>query len=142
MILDLRYVKYTKKLYIQSQNAEPSPPLGTVLGNLGVTTATFCSNFNLFTKNLPSYFLLKVCIFIYENKSTAFIVDLPPISFFLNFLKFEQILKIRNLNKLVFCIPLKEIIKLALLKFPFLALINGLSILFGSIKSMGLIVKK
>jgi hypothetical protein len=28
--------KYLKKLYIQSQAADPSPPLGTVLGNLGV----------------------------------------------------------------------------------------------------------
>jgi len=28
--------KYTKKLFIQSQGADPAPPLGTVLGNLGV----------------------------------------------------------------------------------------------------------
>lgn len=34
--------KYTKKIFIRAQSADPSPPLGTVLGNLGVQTSNFC----------------------------------------------------------------------------------------------------
>jgi ribosomal protein L11 len=34
-MIDSNY-RYKKRNYIQSQKADPSPPLGTILGNLGV----------------------------------------------------------------------------------------------------------
>ena len=49
-------------LYIKAGKAEAGPPLGTVLGNLGVNSSKFCKEFNAFTENLPSYFKLKVNI--------------------------------------------------------------------------------
>src|SRR5688572_4740966 len=86
--------KHIKKLFIPSANAEPGPPLGTILGNLGANTVSFCTAFNLTTKNIPTYFLLKVTIFIYENRSTTFTIDLPSTGFLLNLLKFEKIIQI------------------------------------------------
>jgi len=55
-------VSHIKKCFLISGSAEPAPPLGTILGNLGVNTIQFCEEFNLYTKNLPNYFYLKVAI--------------------------------------------------------------------------------
>jgi ribosomal protein L11 len=114
--------KYIKKIFIRAQSADPSPPLGTVLGNLGVQTVSFCNSFNLFTKLLPIYFLVKTTILIFDNKSTSFSIDLPSTGYFLSLLKFEKIVKIRVFDKIVdkniLCIKLIEILKLAILKFP------------------------
>jgi ribosomal protein L11 len=114
--------KYIKKIFIRAQSADPSPPLGTVLGNLGVQTVSFCNSFNLFTKLLPIYFLVKTTILIFDNKSTSFSIDLQSTGYFLSLLKFEKIVKIRVFDKIVdkniLCIKLIEILKLAILKFP------------------------
>jgi len=93
--------KYLKTLYIRANSADPSPPLGTVLGNLGVNTTLFCTNFNLFTKTLPVYLVLKVSISIFENKSTSFIIDLPSIGYILSLLKFEHIIMDCGKEKLI-----------------------------------------
>lgn len=87
--------KYIKRIFIRSQSADPAPPLGTVLGNLGVNTVAFCTSFNMLTKNIPNYFLLKTIIYIYENKSTNFIINLPSTGFILNLLKFQKSIKIK-----------------------------------------------
>lgn len=138
--------KYTKNIYLRAQGAEPAPPLGTILGNLGVNTTTFCTNFNLFTKNIPIYFLLKVKIAIYENRSTSFSIDLPSTCYFLNLLKFEKTIKIwvfdRFHDKVISCVKLYEILKLTKLKFPELPLTQSFFIILGSVKSMNLFISK
>jgi large subunit ribosomal protein L11 len=88
-------ISYIKKCFIISSKAEAAPPLGTILGNIGVNTIKFCDEFNLYTKNLPSYFLLKVIIFIYENKTIKFNINKPSVGFLLNILKFEKKIKIK-----------------------------------------------
>ena len=89
--LDLRVTpKYIKKIFIKSQAADPSPPLGTILGNLGVNTSMFCNSFNIFTQKLPLYFVLSVTIFIFDNKTTTFEVNLPSVGYCLNLCKFEK----------------------------------------------------
>jgi ribosomal protein L11 len=42
MISTVMGSKYIKKIFIRAASADPSPPLGTVLGNLGVQTTLFC----------------------------------------------------------------------------------------------------
>jgi len=115
-------ITHIKKCFIMSNNAEPSPPLGTILGNLGVNTIKFCEEFNKVTKNLPLYFLLKTQITIYENRSFTFKLKCSSTSFFLNLLKFERMLKIRLHDriheKVINCILLKDILQLALFKYP------------------------
>ena len=48
--------KNCKKIYIQSQMADPSPPLGTVLGNLGVIQILFV---------LASIYILRIYLNIF-----------------------------------------------------------------------------
>lgn len=138
--------KQLKQLYIASQSADPSPPLGTILGNLGVNTVSFCTAFNLHTKTIPTYFLLKVKIEIYENRSTSFIVDAPSTGNLLSLLKFEKLLKVqvhdRVHTKPVSCIKLEEVLKLAKFKFPELKFEKSVRIILGSVKAMNLKILK
>ena len=133
-----------KKCYIMSKKAEPLPPLGTVLGNLGVNTNKFCEDFNNYTKNLPNYFIIQVIIMIFENRSYNFTIKGPTTSFLINLLKFEKKIKIpifdRIHEKIIFCINSDDIIKIALFKFPDLNLQKSIPIILGSLKSMDIYI--
>jgi len=123
-----------------SNKAVPTPPLGTILGNLGVNTINFCDEFNNYTKNLPNYFLVQVKISIFENKSFKFLTKKSPTGFLINLLKFEKKIKIvyfdRLHEKIIFCINSEDVIKLALFKFPKLNLNKAILIILGTIRSM------
>lgn len=143
-MIDMTRVKFIKKVYLQSNSAEPSPPLGTILGNIGANAGTFCTQFNLKTKDLPVYLKLKTIIYIYDNRSLDFTIDLPSVSYFLNLLKFEKIVKVRVLDRMhektLICVSLYEVIKLSKLKFPHLSLEVSFKIIMGTINSMKLII--
>jgi ribosomal protein L11 len=115
-------IKFIKKCYLMSQKAEAVPPLGTILGNIGVNTIKFCDEFNNYTKELPNYFLLKVFIIIFENKTFKFLINKPATSHLMNLLKFDKKIKIIVKNylheKIINCIKLRDIIKIAKFKYP------------------------
>ncbi len=146
MIINNLEVLHVKKCFLISNSAEPLPPLGTILGNLGVNTVKFCEEFNNFTKGLPNYFLLKVVIYILDNRSFKFNVFFPTTTFIINILKFEKIIKIKFFDRLhdksITCILLKDLIQLALFKFPQQNLMNSLPMVWGSVKSMNILVIK
>jgi ribosomal protein L11 len=79
---------------------------------------------NKFTTNLAPYFIVKVIIYIYENRTFSFKVQMASTSFFLNLLKTEKKIQIkyhdRLHDKIILCIKLNNLIKLALFKFPLL----------------------
>ena len=137
-------IMHILEVFIQSGSAESGPPLGTVLGNLGVNTVKFCKEFNEFTKNLPIYFVLKVKIYIYDNRTFSFSVNRPSTGFLLKLLKFDFIFKIklsdRFFNKNYFCISVKNFIKLAKFIFPYLDLKLSIPIIFGSVRSANLFI--
>lgn len=140
-ILD-KDIKYIKKCYLMSQKAEAVPPLGTILGNIGVNTIKFCDEFNLFTKDLPKYFLLKVTILIYENKTFKFFIKKPSTSYLMNLLKFEKKIKVliknRLNDKILNCIKFKDIIQIAKFKYPNINIKKTVPIVWGTAKSMNL----
>ena len=110
-------------LYIRAQSAEATPPLGTVLGNLGVNSIKFCKEFNEFTQDLPSYITLGVSITVMENRSYSFeIVSGPSIGQLVGLLRYEARLLERNQLVLRNCISLRSVVQLALYRFPQLPL--------------------
>lgn len=123
-----------------SNKALPIPPLGTILGNIGVNTINFCEEFNNYTKNLPNYFLIQVKIDIFENKSFKFFIKKSPTGFLINLLKFEKKIKVPHFDRvhenIIFCIKSEDIIKLALFKFPNAKLNKSIAIILGTLKSM------
>src|ERR1700743_1463855 len=129
-------------LYIRAGQAESGPPLGTTLGNIGVQTVKFCKEFNDFTKELPTYFLLKVKIIITENKSFTFSVEQPPIGFIISLLKKNEKIKKKNgseeiLNYIIF----EDVVKLAKFKFPDLNLAKSINIIKGCLYSSKIQIK-
>lgn len=129
-------------IYIRAGLAESGPPLGTVLGNIGVQTVKFCKEFNDFTKDLPSYFLLKVRIVIGENKNYTFTVAAPPLGFIISLLKKEEKVKKKDgSEEIFFYILLEDVIKLAKFKFPDLHLERAVKIIKGSLYSSKIYIK-
>lgn len=129
-------------LYIRAGQAESGPPLGTTLGNIGVQTVKFCKEFNDFTKELPTYFLLKVKIIITENKSFTFSVEQPPIGFIISLLKKNEKIKKKDGSEEIFnYIIFEDVVKLAKFKFPDLNLKKSINIIKGCLYSSKIQIK-
>jgi len=135
-----------KIIYIRSQSAEAAPPLGTILGNVGVNTVKFCDEFNKNTVTLPSFLVVKVKINISDNKMFTFSILSLSITYMLKLLKFKKIIKIkffeRLIDKEIVCVSLSDVITLALFKFPEKDLKESFNILYGIVKSMNLKIIK
>ena len=66
------------KLQIPAGAANPSPPVGPALGQVGVNIMDFCNAFNAETQSAEKGLPLPVVISVYEDKSFTFIVKSPP----------------------------------------------------------------
>ena len=66
------------KLQIPAGGANPSPPVGPALGQVGVNIMDFCNAFNNETQEAEKGIPLPVVINVYEDKSFNFIVKTPP----------------------------------------------------------------
>jgi ribosomal protein L11 len=133
-------IKHKKILYLQSNNLEPVPPLGTILGNLGVNTIKFCEEFNKYSNKLPNYFVIKTYIYVYENRTFSFLSNDFSLTYAIKILKFNKNIKTFFLNKyyekVISCIYLKDILYLIFFKYPKNNLKNIISIFLGVLRSM------
>ena len=67
------------KLQIPAGRANPSPPVGTVLGPAGVNLMDFCNKYNEATKDKMGD-IVPVEITVFEDKSFTFVLKTPPVS--------------------------------------------------------------
>ena len=121
---------------IRASIAESGPPLGTILGNIGVNTLKFCKEFNDFTQDLPNFLLLRVHISVAENKTFTFLVYYPSLGFLIFLLKKEVTGKTRDgIFFSYYYILLEDFLKLAKLKLPGVNLKEAAKIIKGSLLS-------
>lgn len=125
-------------IFIRSQQAEAGPPLGTVLGNMGLNATKFCKEFNDYTKELPVYFYLQVEVSILEDKSFGIKAKLPNIGFILGMLKKEKTLKKGGKELIIQVIPLRDLIEVTLFKLPGRPLRESLPMVIGTVLAAGL----
>ncbi|OIO32655.1 MAG: 50S ribosomal protein L11 [Candidatus Yonathbacteria bacterium CG_4_10_14_3_um_filter_47_65] len=71
--------KIMKKIKLQAPagKANPSPPLGPVLGQAGVNISEFMTRFNDATKEMIGD-IIPVELTVYEDRSFDFILKMPP----------------------------------------------------------------
>jgi large subunit ribosomal protein L11 len=71
------------KLQVPAGAANPSPPIGPALGQRGLNIMEFCKAFNAQTQNLERNSPIPVVITMYADRSFAFEMRTPPVSYFL-----------------------------------------------------------
>ncbi|MDR0803981.1 MAG: 50S ribosomal protein L11 [Rickettsiales bacterium] len=79
----VKEVKSLVKLVVPAKQANPSPPIGPILGSNGVNIAEFCKQFNDASKDLEAGQPTPVVITVYTDRSFEFIMKLPPVSYFI-----------------------------------------------------------
>ncbi len=71
------------KLQVPAGAANPSPPIGPALGQRGLNIMEFCKAFNARTAQMEKGTPIPVVITAYQDRSFAFEMKLPPVSYFL-----------------------------------------------------------
>lgn len=67
------------KLQLPAGKANPAPPVGPALGQVGINIGEFCKQFNDKTKDQPGM-IFPVVIYVKRNKSYTFEIKTPPAS--------------------------------------------------------------
>ena len=75
-------IKQIIKLQIEAGKATPAPPIGTVLGPVGINIGDFCSQFNEKSKERSGE-IVPVILTVYEDRTFSFVMKTPPASFLL-----------------------------------------------------------
>lgn len=68
------------KLAIEAGKATPAPPVGTVVGPLGINIQEFCTKYNDATRDRMGD-ILPVELTVYEDRTFDFVIKTPPTSF-------------------------------------------------------------
>ena len=68
------------RLQIPAGQANPSPPVGPALGQVGLNIMEFCNAFNAQTADEEPGILIPVVINVYNNKTFTFVTKTPPAS--------------------------------------------------------------
>ena len=129
------------RLQIPAGQANPSPPVGPALGQVGLNIMEFCNAFNAQTADAEPGILIPVVINVYKNKTFTFITKTPPASTLLK--KAAGIEKGSgepNIEK-VGKINQKQLKEIAEIKAPDLNAIEieaAMKIITGTARSMGL----
>ena len=71
------------KLQIPAGKANPSPPVGPALGQIGLNIMDFCKAFNAETQKVEPGLPIPVVITAFSDKSFTFIMKTPPASILL-----------------------------------------------------------
>jgi large subunit ribosomal protein L11 len=73
----------TLKLQVPAGAANPAPPIGPALGQRGLNIMEFCKAFNAQTQKMEKGMPIPVTITIYGDRSFTFVLNTPPVSYFL-----------------------------------------------------------
>lgn len=131
------------KLQIPAGKATPAPPVGTVLGPVGINLGDFCTKYNDQTKDKMGD-VLPVEISVYSDKSFDFIIKTPPTPFLLK--KYTKAKKgaARGASETVATLSKDQLREIAEIKLPDLNAYDvegAMKIVAGTAKNMGIKVE-
>ena len=132
------------KLQIPAGKANPAPPVGPALGQHGVNIMEFCKTFNAKTQDMMGK-LIPAEITVYADRSYSFITKTPPTSFLLlEAAKLKKGSGEPNKEK-VGTVTKAQVKEIAAVKLPDLnaaSIDTAISMVKGTARSMGLVVKE
>lgn len=67
-------------IQIEAGKATPAPPVGTVVGPLGINIQEFCTKYNDATKDKMGN-IIPVQLTVYEDRTFDFVIKTPPTAF-------------------------------------------------------------
>ena len=132
------------KLQLAAGKATPAPPVGPVLSPTGINTQQFCLQFNEKTKDMVGY-KIPVIVTVYEDRSFSFITKTPPASDLLK--KAAGIesgsstpnkVKVATISQ----DKLREIAQTKLVDLTAYDVEQGMKIIEGTARNMGIVVEK
>ncbi len=105
------------KLAIAAGKATPAPPVGTVVGPLGINIQEFCTKYNDATKDKMGD-ILPVELTVYEDRTFDFVIKTPPTSFLIK--KVTGIKKgaVKGSNETVATLTKDQLREIAEIKLP------------------------
>ncbi|AGO28362.1 50S ribosomal subunit protein L11 [Candidatus Tremblaya phenacola PAVE] len=127
--------KSTFKLLIPAQRANPSPPIGSTLGQKGINLKEFCASFNSLSKNFEAGTILSTKVLLKSDKSFELIIKGIPTS--------HQLNQLTNLNGNLKTITSQDILRIAQTKIPDLNtkdINKAILTIKGTMKSMGIVL--
>ncbi len=132
------------KLQVPAGAANPSPPIGTALGQRGLNIMEFCKAFNSKTQELEKSMPIPTIITVYSDKSFTFETKTPPASFYLK--KAAKLPKGgatpgRDIAGSVTRAQVKEIAEAKMVDLNANDIDQAMKIIEGSARSMGLEVR-
>lgn len=104
-------------LQIQAGKANPAPPVGTVLGPLGINLQEFCTKYNDATKDKMGD-VVPVEISVYDDRSFDFVIKTPPAPFLIK--KFANVQKgsTKGSKQIVGSLTKAQVKEIAEIKLP------------------------
>lgn len=131
------------KLAIEAGKATPAPPVGTVVGPLGINIQEFCTRYNDATRDKMGN-IIPVEISVYEDRSFDFIIKTPQTASLIK--KAAKLDKAsgKGANELVATITKDQVREIAEIKLPDLNAYDveeAMSIIEGSARNMGIAIK-
>ena len=132
------------KLQIPAGKATPAPPVGTVLGPVGINLQEFCTKYNDATKDKMGD-VLPVVISVYEDRTFDFVIKTPPTAFLI-----KKILKLKKgsakgSTEVVATLTKDQLKEIAEIKLPDLncyTVEEAMKIVAGTAKNMGVKVEE
>ena len=131
------------KLQIPAGKANPAPPVGTVLGPVGINLQEFCQKFNDASKDRMGD-IVPVEITIYQDKIYDFVLKTTPAPVLIK--KYAKIQKgsTKGANEVVATISKEDLRAIAEIKLPDLNAYDvdaAMKIIEGTARNMGVAVK-
>ena len=131
------------KLQIPAGKANPAPPVGTVLGPVGINLQEFCQRFNDASKDRMGD-IVPVEITIYQDKTYDFVLKTTPAPVLIK--KYAKIQKgsTKGANEVVATISKEDLRAIAEIKLPDLNAYDveaAMKIIEGTARNMGVAVK-
>ena len=105
------------KLAIAAGKATPAPPVGTVVGPLGINIQEFCTKYNDATKDKMGD-ILPVELTVYEDRTFDFVIKTPPTPFLIKKLTGIKKGAVKGSNETVATLTKEQLKEIAEIKLP------------------------